>query len=144
MQDLLTEEDFLAPKTSHNPLRLFWPFYLILLLQIVGVSVAIGFFDYSNDLVVGFCFIFLPLIMAFIMFFFKKENALLPLKTIALSVVILLSIFYIPMFTVAAFSGDIAYGLALCGGILVINLALCCAIMLPYARLKQKNRLTFK
>lgn len=104
MEDLINEEEFLPKKSSYNPWRIFKAFYAITfseLILLVIISTQIS--DDYGFLVALLC-IFLPVVTAKAMFFYKKENTLLSYRIIALGVVLQLFIFYIPIIAVTVIS----------------------------------------
>lgn len=105
MKDLLDEEEFIK-KDDYNPWKVFYGFYVAAILQLLLFIFIIGFFAEEIDAItVGAIAIFLPVITAFAMFFWKKQNADLPLKTLAFSIFLLLCAYYLPIAVMAVFIG---------------------------------------
>ena len=77
MQDLLNENEFL-PK-PYNPWRVFFIFYAVAFIQLLFVAALITI-NFDGGPKTRFVLISLPVVTAFIMFFFKKKNAFLPIK----------------------------------------------------------------
>ena len=106
MKDLLDEEEFIK-KDDYNPWKVFYGFYVAAILQLLLFIVIVGFFaEYISAMLIGAVAIFLPIVMAFIMFFWKKQNAGLPLKTLAFSIFLLLCAYYLPIAAMVVFLGD--------------------------------------
>ena len=105
MKDLLDEEEFIK-KDDYNPWKVFYGFYVAAILQLLLFIFIIGFFAEEVDaIIIGVIAIFLPVVMAFAMFFWKKQNAGLPLKTLAFSIFLLLCAYYLPVAVMAVFIG---------------------------------------
>ncbi|MGQ2984722.1 hypothetical protein [Flavobacterium sp.] len=102
MQDLLNEEDFTTP--IPKPWKRFRIFYA------VNFGVLVGFFIFfkfvfenePSDIAGILVFIAMPIASAFIMAFDKKENVLLPFKTITLAIFLLISIYIVAIPSAAA------------------------------------------
>lgn len=106
MQDLLNEDEFIE-KDDYNPWKVFYSFYVAAILQLLLFIFIVGFFAEEIDaIIIGAIAIFLPVVMAFTMFFWKKQNAGLPLKTLAFSIFLLLCAYYLPVAVMAVFIGE--------------------------------------
>ncbi len=149
MQDLLKEDEFIKPK--YNPWKRFGIFYVI---TFVG-SIAYYFVQelitgeelQDNQLMIT---IFgLPSCMSFIMIFNKNENIRLPLKTIALALLILMLVFFLA-FVVTGFLHDFSNFIQeiqyvfMFGGVYFLLFILISAIILPIVWAKKKRKLALK
>jgi len=131
MQDLLNEEEFL--KKPYNPWKLFYTFYAIAFIQLL-LLVALITFDIGGGPKTPYVVFCLPIVTAFTMFFFKKKNASLPVRTTAFSLCILLSIYYIPLILLAFLAEATNNELAICIGMFAGSYILSLSIMAMLSR----------
>jgi len=142
MEDLLNEDDFIIKLPEYNPWRYLAVFYTVAfaLLMLLGFSL-----QYLNEqqesLLIGVAMVSLPTGSVFLMAFLKKQFITLPLLTIAVAILIMLGVYYIPFIAIAISDNDFS-GALTCSLVYVINLALCSVIILPIINIKRKRLLT--
>lgn len=126
MQDLLNQSEFTK---GQNPWRFFYTFYAIAAVQLALFLLVIFFYNTTQHYKIILVALALATITAFTMLFSKKKIALLPLKTIALSLFIMMCIYYLPIAVVGMFTGASAIELLVCIALLAANFIFCFGIM---------------
>ena len=139
MQDLLKEDDFIRKLPKHDPWRVFIIFYLIAFTFLVLICVALYSFSENYPLWIAISTLIIPTLLVFLMAFIKKQHAYIPLKTMALGMSILLSIFYLPILSLGLLASSDFKTFLLLAGLYAGNFILCCAIVLPIFYRKQKK-----
>jgi hypothetical protein len=137
MQDLLNEQEFL--KQKYNPWKLFYTFYAIAFIQLVLFAVVLGLLSNEMGAKTALAAFLLPNITAFVMFFFNKKNALLPVKTIAAGTGILFAVYSVPLAILSVFGGNTivkALGFLVLVG---IDYMVCFLVMYLVAKSRQKK-----
>lgn len=96
MEDLLKEEEFLPKINGYNPWKRFALFYFIFTLYYAGFAMIFKDVDRNSELVIVFFILFLIslLLTPFALIFQDRKNILLPVKTIVLSIQLLITILY--------------------------------------------------
>lgn len=139
MKDLINEEEFLPKKSNYNPWKIFKVFYAIAFGELLLVIIVASLLGDDYDTLMALICVFMPSFTAMVMFFYKKENALLSYMTIVYGVTLLLSIFYIPIITILLLED---FNLAVTiSAVLLFNIALCLAILFPVSWAKKKDQL---
>ena len=141
MKDLLDEEEFIK-KDDYNPWKVFYGFYVAAILQLLLFIFIIGFFvEEISAVLIGMVAILLPVAMAFTMFFWKKQNAGLPLKTLAFSIFLLLCAYYLPVAVMAVFIGGAGVEeLGVMAALFMGDFFFCSVIIVIIAHFIQKRR----
>ena len=142
MQDLLNEKEFL--QKPYNPWKVFYIFYAIALIQIVLFLVVFLIFVNEAGIKSILAGIALPNITALVMFFFKRKNALLPIKTIFISTLFLFVVYYLPVIGFSLIGEGTLSDIAIIAGVGAANFLVCFIIMYLVARSKQKNSITYQ
>jgi len=141
MEDLLKEDDF-AAKVTYNPWKLFKWFYASVAVEFIIFLMLFAFFDIqeNNNIVFVLLIFGLPTVMTFSMFFWKKQNTLLPFKTMALAAFIMVGLFYTVFLCLILYSGtstlDAIVGLVV---FCVINYLFCWGIIYFVMRSAKKK-----
>ena len=143
MQDLLNEDDFIKKIPEYNPWKYLAVVYAIafILLIIVGVGLIKIADSDTKDLLIGIAMVTLPTGSTFVMTFIKKQFITVPLITIAVAILIMLGVYYIPFMALATFSNNDTSGALTCGLVYMINFGLCSIIIFPIINIKKKRLL---
>lgn len=153
MQDLINEEEFIPKKSNYNPWKSFGVFYIVASVIAISYCIFLKFFNPSepNGFVLFFMVSILPVILALIMIFRKKENISLCKKTIALSVVLLIGIYcFLLLFMITInkgmqmFEQDYIITFPIFLGIIIILSIITLAIVLPVKFYKERKNKKLK
>ncbi|KGO92537.1 hypothetical protein [Flavobacterium subsaxonicum] len=144
MQDLLDEDEFLAPKPEPAPWKYLTVFCLIALAQVMALFVAIRFFPDAikegDEMLAALTVIILPLVTIFTMFFGRRKNRYLPKKIIALFILILLGFYFVTIMSISVAVGSATVStIFIIMGSFMAYFVLCCVIILPIANAIQKR-----
>lgn len=137
MQDLLKEEEFL--KKQYNPWKLFYTFYAIAVIQLLLMVAALVVMGSKVGLKTGLAAFLMPTITVFVMFFFNKKNALLPLKTIAAGTALLFAVYFVPAAIMSVFGGNTVINALAFLLMVAINWLMCFFVMYLIARSKKRK-----
>lgn len=147
MQDLINEQEFVTTK-KHNPWKVFSCFYVAAFLQVLTFYFTAEYLNLSNSILIlnAIFNIIGPVALALIMVFFKEQHIYLPLKTLAKAIAFLMIAYYIGLQVVdfldyyhSDVRSSIDDGLYIGAAIFCGYFVVCCAIILPIARLRQKR-----
>jgi hypothetical protein len=142
MEDLLNEDDFIKKLPEYNPWRYLAIFYAAAFTLLIVLGVSLQYLnDEEESLLIGVAMVTLPTGSTFIMVFLKKQFITLPLLTIAVAILIMLGVYYIPFIAIAISDNDFS-GALTCSLVYVINLTLCNVIILPIINIRKKRLLT--
>ena len=137
MEDLLNEEEFLNP-VQLIPYKYFGTFCAIAILQLI-LGLVISTIEGLNDFIIGLLLLLIPVIMPFVMVFMRKKNTLLPLKTIALGIALLLCMYYVPFLVIIALMGSPSDEILACIIVFVIDFMVCAGVIVPIVNARQKR-----
>jgi Kef-type K+ transport system membrane component KefB len=142
MQDLLNEDDFIKKLPEYNPWKYLAVFYTTAFALLVVLGISLQYLnDDDKDLLIGIAMVALPTSSTFVMVFLKKQFITLPLLTIAIAILIMLGVYYIPFMAIATFSNNDVFGALTCGLVYIINFVLCSVIIMPIVNVKKKRLL---
>ena len=106
MEDLLNEDEFLAPKPEAAPWRYLAVFCLIAIAQEAIIAVIYAYYvAYFNEVFLFLISFGLPPITVFIMFFGRKKNRFLSKKNLAAFILILLGTYFAPIVAIGLWAG---------------------------------------
>jgi hypothetical protein len=142
MQDLINEEEFIPKKSNYNPWRSFRMFYAVTFLEFVLLVIFGMLIGDEYDFLMALLCVFTPVATAMVMFFYKKENAFLSFKIIALGVGLQLFVFYAPLILATGIS-EPAIAIT-CINVFLFSVFLCMVILFPVSRMSKKKYLMGK
>jgi len=143
MADLLDENDFYSK--AIEPWRWFIPFYIITLSIFLTIFFITEPDPGPSPLSILIMLAGLPLTTTFLMIFSKKNYKLIRLKTIALSICLMMALYFscfialLLMYRKDIFSEDGFYGTIVLLIIYGVLAGICIAIILPIIKRKQKK-----
>ena len=148
MEDLIKEEEFIVkvpPKVRNIKY-----FFLLPVPQVIFLYFASTFLSQTTPGLIGATFLLLlPLITAFLMVFANPEHAILPLKKIALSILLLMCSYMLCFqiisiydllkndISITTYKESVLISIIVPVAYLIVSLLL----ILPIARLRQKRKL---